>query len=301
MTLSATESVTLGHDLPRIGVDLDPAPLAQTRKQAKLLGITLMPWQEYALSVAEATGPDDRYLFPEVASVVARQNGKSTMLAPLIRRRMEQGHRILHAAQDRIIPRRIFNLVGGSYPKGTARVRLANGQEEVTLPNGASYKIVASQRGGVRGNDADLLIIDELREQKDTEFVDAARPTITASEHPQILYLSNAGAADSIVLNDLKHRAGKDPVLAYLEWSASPELDPGDVEGWAQANPALGRKIRLEQLEQFYNSYKASGNLAGWETEHLCRWVLTMLPALVQQVYWLRARRSLSTPLRPAL
>ena len=301
MTLSATDSVVLGHDLPRIGVDIDPASIDEVRKDAKVLGIVLMPWQEYSIAVAETLGDNGLYLFPETADVVARQNGKSTKLAPLIRRRMRQGRRILHAAQDRIIPRRIFNLVAGSWEKGEARIRLANGQEEVTLPNGASYKIVASQRGGVRGNDADDLIIDELREQKDTEFVDAAKPTVTASSNPQIHYLSNAGAADSIVLNDLKHRAGKDPVLAYMEWSAAAELDPGDVEGWAQANPALGRKIRLEQLEQFYRSYKASGNLAGWETEHLCRWVLTMLPALVQQVYWLRARRSLSTPLRPAL
>ena len=42
MTLSATESVTFGSDLPRIGVDLDPAPLKDIQKQAKILGITLM-------------------------------------------------------------------------------------------------------------------------------------------------------------------------------------------------------------------------------------------------------------------
>jgi hypothetical protein len=299
MTLAPAPPL-LGSDLPRIGVDLDPAPLAELRQDAKAMHIELMPWQEYALAVAEARNPDGSYLFAEVADVVARQNGKSTKLAPLIRKRMREGRRILHSAQDRIIPRRIFERVGLSFKKGEARVRLANGQEEVVLPNGGRYKIVAPQRG-IRGNDADDLIIDEVREQEDWEFVHAAKPTLTASLNPQLLYLSNAGHEASVVLNDLKARAGKDPALAYLEWSADAEYDPGDHAGWAQANPALGRTITLERLQTFYNSYRESGELAAWETEHLCRWVLSMAPRLVSDIAWQQGRRALESPVRPAL
>lgn len=292
------ETLTLGHDLPRIGVDLDPAPLLELRADAHALDIELMPWQEYALAIAEATNEDGSYLFGEVCDVVARQNGKSTKLAPLIRRRLRQGRRILHSAQDRIIPRRIFHRVATSFEKGEARVRLANGQEEVELKNGGRYKIVAPQRG-VRGNDADDLIVDEVREQEDTEFVDAARPTLTASANPQILYMSNAGSQLSIVLNDLKARAGKDKNLAYLEWSADPELHHGDREGWAQANPGLGRTINLDRLQTIYNSHLLSGNLAAWETEHLCRWVVSMLPRLVNLQDWQKGLRATESPVRP--
>jgi len=294
------ESLTLGSDLPRIGVDLDPAPIAELRKDAKALGIESMPWQEYALGVAEATNPDGSYLFPEVADVVARQNGKSTKLAPLIRKRVRLGRRILHSAQDRILPRRIFELVASSFPKGEAKVRLANGQEEIRHVSGGRYKIVAPQRG-VRGNDADDLILDEIREQEDWEFVNAAKPTLTASENPQILYLSNAGHAYSVVLNDLKKRAGKDPALAYMEWSADPDLHHGDEDGWAQANPALGRLFGVDRLRTIYRSYMESGNLASWETEHLCRWVLTMAPRLVQDSQWRACMRATEDPLRPSM
>lgn len=300
MALATSPSPLLGSDLPRLGVDIDRAPLKELRQDAKALGITLMPWQAYALSVAEAVNADGSFVFPEVADVVARQNGKSTKLAPLIRRRIRSGRRILHSAQDRILPRRIFEMVASSFPKSEAKVRLANGQEEIRHSSGGRYKIVAPQRG-VRGNDADDLIIDEVREQEDWEFLNAAKPTLTASSNPQTLYLSNAGHALSVVLNDLKHRAGKDPALAYLEWSADPELHHGDESGWAQANPALGRRITLERLRTIYRSYMESGNVEAWETEHLCRWVITMAPRLVQDVDWRQCMGPTETPTRTYL
>jgi hypothetical protein len=295
------EPALLGTTLPRLGVDLDPADLTELRADAEAMGIVLMPWQEYALAVAEARKDNGDYLYSEVADVVARQNGKSTKLAPLIRKRMREGRRILHSAQDRIIPRRIFERVALSFPKGHARVRLANGQEEVTLPNGGRYKIVAPKHG-VRGNDADDLILDEIREQRDWEFMFAAKPTTIASANPQVMYLSNAGNVESVVLNDLRQRRDKDPALAYLEWSADMDLDAGDVEGWAQANPALGYgNITLERLRTTYESFRASGNMAGWETEHLCRWVVTDAPRLVLDAYWSAAHRTPSEPLHPAM
>lgn len=294
------DTLLLGADLPRVGIDLDPAPIRELEQDAAAMGISLMPWQAYVLGICEARKEDGTYLFGEVCDVVARQNGKSTKLAPLIRKRMREGRRVLHSAQDRIIPRRIFERVAGSFPRHEARIRLANGQEEVTLPNGGRYKIVAPKRG-IRGNDADDLILDEIREQEDFDFTHAARPTVTASPNPQILYMSNAGHEGSVVLNDLKARGPTDPNLAYLEWSAHPDLDPGDLEGWVQANPGLGRTITLDRLRTFFNSYRESGNLAAWETEHLCRWVLSMLPRLISPVEWIAARKPLETPVRPVM
>jgi phage terminase large subunit-like protein len=120
--------------------------------------------------------------------------------------------------------------------------RYANGQEEVRLTNGGIYSIVAPTRGGARGPSRDLVIIDELREMDTWDFIAAAKPTMTASPDPQMLYLSNAGEEHSIVLNAIRDRAASDPALAYLEWSAAPERTPDDREGWAEANPAMGHE-----------------------------------------------------------
>lgn len=299
MTVARKPSTLQGSPLPRVGADLPRGDIADVLKEARKLNLSLMPHQEFGLSVMEARDANG-FLFREVADVEARQNGKSSKLAPLIRRRLLAGRRILHTAQNRIVPRREFVRVAGSFRKGEARIRFANGQEEISLSNGGSYMIIAPQRG-IRGHSADDLIVDEVREFEDFDFMQAAAPTLTASPDPQIIYLSNAGHEASIVLNDLKARAGKDPVLAYMEWSAPSELDPGDVDGWAMANPALGRTIDLSRLEQYFNSYRESGNLAGWETEHLCRWVLSMAPRLVQDVHWQKARGALTDPVRPSM
>jgi hypothetical protein len=119
------------------------------------------------------------------------------------------------------------------------------------------------------------------------------RPTITARPNAQVGYFSNAGHAGSVVLNDLRKHMDT-PNLAYLEWSAPPELDRMDPAGWAQANPALGVTIDFDTLVDFANTMEP----AIFETEHLCRWVTTTKPSIVHEGKWDACRGSLEAPLR---
>lgn len=167
--------------------------------------------------------------------------------------------------------------------------------------SGGLYRIVAPTSGGARGPANDVVIVDEVRELLDYVFVGAARATLTASRNPQLWYLSNAGDEQSVVLNSLRERAGVDPALAYLEWSAAPELSTEDHRGWAQANPALGHTITWEFLETQYTTARLDNQLSTFETEHLCRWVAAMGKRIVADVAWDRARQELSPPKRPAL
>jgi hypothetical protein len=156
---------------------------------------------------------------------------------------------------------------------------------------------VAPNRG-TRGLSADYVIIDEVREQRDMQLQGRINPTITASGNPQVLYLSNAGSEESLVLNDLRRRRDSDPTLCYLEWSSAPGRSLDDHDGWAEANPALGHTIQPWLLE----SFRASETTATFETERLCRWVLSMQPRLVPADAWDRARvDSMPKGLRPVL
>lgn len=190
---------------------------------------------------------------------------------------------------------RYFSILDGS-------PRLANGQEIIRTRGGGIYRIVAPTSGGARGSANDLVIVDEVREFTDWEFVGAARATLTASPNPQILYLSNAGDEGSVVLNALRARAEADPGLAYLEWSAHPELEASDRAGWAQANPALGLTVREDFLEAQFRLYSLEERLDIFETEHLCRWVRVVGRRVVGDISWDRARVStLEAPARPVL
>ncbi len=303
-----------GRARPRIG---PPTPaksdVAGFRETAASLGIALMPWQVSAARYLEATGRDGHHLFREVAVVVARQNGKSELLVPLIVRRLRAGKRIMHTAQDRSLPRDIFYRVADImsddetlFPQRNGRPtrpRFANGQEEIRLANGGVYSIVAPTRGGARGPSRDLVIIDELRELDSWEFIAAAKPTTTASADPQIVYLSNAGEEDSVVLNALRDRADKDPGLAYLEWSATPSRPADDVKGWAEANPAMGHEPEgmgsvLSNLESEYLTNRLAGTLSIFETEHLCRWVVSVRERLVSDAAWKLGETEIEIPTR---
>ena len=272
-------------------------------RASQRLGLQLYPWQEAALWESMACSEDGDLKYREVAVIVSRRNGKTELLKPRIVADMDAGRRVLHTAQNRILPRKTLLSIANA-DRSRYKVREANGQESIRdLETGGSYQIIAPQRGA-RGEDGDTLIIDEIREFEDWDFIGAAEPIVASSEQGQVIYLSNAGSEKSVVLNDLRHRgiAGVSPRLCYMEWSAAPELPVDDRAGWLQANPSVGYGgLTLETLESIYERYREAGELAIWETEHLCRWVQTMLPRLVSDVAWSGARGVIEPPRYPAL
>jgi hypothetical protein len=274
-----------GHANPRVAPPLPRRhQAADLSKLAQTLGIDLFPWQKTAA----------RYLtsdYREVCVIVARQNGKTTLLVPLIVQRLLAGKRIMHTAQNRDLPREVFGIVADIFLNLFPHLlrhkpRLANGQERIELKNGGIYRIVAPTRGGARGPSNDLVIIDELREMDTLDFIAAAKPTLIASPNPQIVYLSNAGTDDSIVLNALRQRQD-DPGLAYLEWSAAPGREDDDREGWREANPAIGHQPGLlANLEAEYRANQLGGTMAVFETEHLCRWARDLRKTAFRLPVW---------------
>lgn len=313
---AAKPSPLLGRPTPRIA---PPVPAKSEVPSlvavAEGMGIRLMPWQETAARYLTALGPDGGRLYREVAIVVARQNGKTALMKPHIIRALRSGRRVLHIAQTRELPREMFGIIADAlsqepelFPKRRGKViwpRYGSGQEEIKLLNGGSYRIAASNRGGARGQSVDDLLFDELREMVDWDALSAAEPTLTMSPDPQIVYLSNAGTDASVVLNAVRVRglSGEDPSLAYLEWSADPDREPDDREGWAEANPALGHFPQvLRELERSYTARKAEGQMAIFETERLCRWVSSLREAFVDAQAWAScAAASFDAPVRPRM
>lgn len=294
---------SLGSATPRVGPDVSRYSFVQDAVEtAEAIGIELRPWQEYALDVMLSATADGEWEYREVAVIAARQNGKTKILVPRIALGLSRGERFIHTAQNRLLPRKVLMELSQLVPDITV-FRQANGQEEIQTASGGSYMIVAPQRGA-RGESADCLIVDELREMEDFDFIAAAEPTLTESTNPQVIYLSNAGTEKSLVLNDLRQRGtSENPSgLAYMEWSADPELPVDAEEGWLQANPSIGYgNNTVPRLRRLFEKYRDAGELSVFETEHLCRWVKSMQPPLVLQQSWQMARAALEQPLRPAL
>lgn len=257
----------------------------------------MMPWQAHVMDHALVVGKDGKWASPEVCVVVSRQQGKTH----LMKMRILLGlfvfgeKSIAITAQDLKLAREVWEGVLAyieADPKLRRRldsVRKTNGQESLTLKDGARLRVFAPTPHAARGYSNDLVLIDELLAQTDFDLWSAIRPTLNArmdatERGPQIWMLSNAGHAGSVLLLQKRQQAidsiaAKKPAgLAFMEWSAPPEADIDDEAAWAQANPALGRFITLEQIRMMRKGMPEER----FRAEQLCQFVDSMtgfLPA----------------------
>ena len=104
-----------------------------------------------------------------------------------------------------------------------------------------------------------------------------------AADNPSLWTYSNAGDSHSVVLNSLRERGmvsasgGADDIF-WAEWSSPYDKIDDSPEFWqgaAQANPALGYTVHIDNLRAVMNDPPDVVR-----TEVLCRWVATISAAI---------------------
>lgn len=246
------------------------------------------------------------FRFRKVVLLVGRQNGKSTVMQALTLWRMfvDRCNLVIGTAQDLEIAE---SLLRESYELAEEVDELKSemgplmrgaGKMSFRLKSGETYKVKAASRRGGRGLSGELVLLDELREHQSWDAWGAVTKTTNAKERAQIYGISNAGDATSIVLRHLRKKAHAklgdpdginkditadallpeddldeldlldDDSLGLFEWSAPAGCAINDRDGWAQANPALGHRIREATLAS------DAANDPEWifRTECLCQW-----------------------------
>lgn len=283
-----------------------------------VLGVPLLPWQEWLFVHGLELKPDGNYRFRTVLVLVARQNGKTTalMVLALWRMVMDAARMVLGTSTNLDYARESWQkateLAWG--PKGSKvfqgvpelegeflQPRYANGEQELTHVDGGRYKIGTASRTGGRSLSVDLLILDELREHRTWEAWSAASKTTNARARGQRWALSNMGDDGSVVLNHLQAQAQAgiesgmgDDSLALFEWSAPPDCDVEDRSLWPWANPALGHTITVDTLA----SDLSTDAEEVFRTEVLCQRVPTLEPLPITLPAWVAAERKYAK--RPA-
>jgi hypothetical protein len=271
-----------------------------------VLGVPLLPWQEWLFIHGLELKPDGSYRFRTVLVLVARQNGKTTalMVLALWRMVMDAARMILGTSTNLDYARESWQkateLAWG--PKGSKvfqgvpelegeflMPRYANGEQELTHVGGGRYKIGTASRTGGRSLSVDLLILDELREHRTWEAWSAASKTTNARPRGQRWALSNMGDDGSVVLNHLQAKAaeGSDPQLGIFEWSAPPGCDVEDWSVWPMANPALGHRISMDTLA----SDLSTDAEEVFRTEVLCQRVPLLEPLPITLPAWVAAEK----------
>ena len=270
----------IGSTEPRIHT---PLLKGRTKSQevadlADKIGLPLIPWQRWVLDDLLSVDENDLWRKKTALILVARQNGKTHLARMLILSHLFLwgSKNVLGMSSNRNMALDTFRNVAytiedNQFLKDQVRqIRLANGQESITLLNGARYEIAAATRDAPRGKTADLLYIDELREWSEEAFT-AALPVTRARPNAMTLMTSNAGDGFSTVLNELRERCLSYPPenLGFYEWSAPQHCKINDKKAWAMANPALGHLITEQTLEESVST----NSIEATRTEMLCQWI----------------------------
>ena len=281
--------VVLGHSEPRIHSPLVnlPSKGQELIDFSKSIGLELMPWQSWLAIEAHRVKPDGRWHYPIVCAVVARQNGKSTLMMSRILAglflwndplQIGSAHRLTTSLETF---RALVNIIESheSLSSQVKRIRWAHGSEEIETNHRTRYMVKAANAAARGISRPETVFMDELREHKDQEAWASMKYTMMAASNPQVWTLSNAGDQHSLILNQLRERglasvAGSSDDIGYFEWSA-PKDDIYDVEGWRYANPSLGRTIHIDNIRSATNDAPDV-----FRTEVLCRWVDSINPAI---------------------
>ena len=270
----------IGSTEPRIHTPLlkGKSKAQEVSDLADKIGLPLIPWQRWVLDDLLSVDNENAWRKKTALVLVARQNGKTHLARMLILSHLFLwgSKNVLGMSSNRNMALDTFRQVAftiedNQFLKDQVRqIRLANGQESISLLNGARYEIAAATRDAPRGKTADFLYIDELREWTEEAFT-AALPTTRARPNAMTLMTSNAGDGFSTVLNDLRERCLSYPPenLGFYEYSAPQHCKINDKKAWALANPALGHLITEQTLEESVST----NTIEATRTEMLCQWI----------------------------
>ena len=270
----------------------------------------LYPWQKWALihmlEIIGDLGGVWKFRFRTVLFLISRQNGK-TVLSEVIASfflnvlcvdsvfgtslSLDKAEEVWEAVvQDQeTIPELSAEL---------HRVGRTNGSKKLVLTGLRQYKVGAPTRRAGRGDSNDLVLLDEVREQRNWETWSASVASTNAKPNGMVVCFSNAGDPDSVVLRQLRETAIADingseagdyggdvdaTTLGLFEWSAEDGAATDDIEQLAQANPAMGYGYLTERA---LLSNRKTFPESKFRSECMCQQVETILPAPFPDGAW---------------
>jgi len=260
------------------------------------LGINLMEWQRFVCIHGHKVREDGRWAHSELGLIMARQQGKSTlMMLRILTGMFVWGEGLQLASAHRLTTsletfRQIVGLIE-THPrleKEVKKIRWQHGAEEIELFGNRRFVVKAANNAARGLSKPETIHLDELREYKDEDAWSSMRYSMMAAKNPQVWVYSSAGDQHSVILNKLRERAlasatTNDPI-GWFEWSAEPDapilLPSGEINwsAFAQANPSLGITIHPDNLKAVINDPPDIVR-----TEVLAQWVDTINSAIDAQ------------------
>ncbi|WDZ87195.1 hypothetical protein [Micromonospora cathayae] len=197
---------------------------------ARMCGVGVDPEQELAIDAILSERAGGRWAALEAAIILSRQNGKTmNVILPIVLADLLlfdakliawTAHRFVTTQEAFRALRQIVETTP-EFSRRLKRLSAGNGEEEIEFHGGARVKFLARSKTGGRGLSGDRVVLDEAF-ALEPEHMGSLLPTLSARPNPQVIYGSSAGLRQSDILRAIRNRgrAGGDPSLVYVEWSA---------------------------------------------------------------------------------
>lgn len=230
-------------------------------------GLYLDPWQKFVLRSSLGEREDGRWAAFQVGLVVARQQGKGSVLearelAGLV---LFGEELIVHTAHQLKTSmkhfKRLERLFDGSddLRKRIKKITRSNGKEGMEMASGALLECIARSKDSGRGYTGDLVVLDEAYALTE-EQMDATMPTMLAVDNAQVWYASSPplDAVSGQVLMNLRDKAqsGNANRLSWFDYGLAgsldriDEIDLDDHDLWWQALPSMrSGRVREENVQ----------------------------------------------------
>lgn len=301
--MTSSSSEPSGAQRPRVssGPTFSTSAGREAVALAASAGVYLDDWQAWLLEQSLGERVDGMWAATQVGLIVPRQNGKGEVLLAraLAGLFLFEEQLLLHSAHEFKTAKEAYLRIRGVIERSpdllsqVRQFRYSNEDVSVELHSGQRLRFVARSTGSGRGFTGDVIIFDEAYNLP-TEAVAAMLPTLSARPNPQIWYASSAGMDSSETLASLRDRGTLgDERLFFAEWSASPDCDLDDHAAWAEANPALGRRISVEFIEG--TERPAMGD-AEFARERLGIWSDPRTSRVIDETSWAACADVLSRP-----
>ena len=161
----------------------------------------------------------------------------------------------------------------------------ANGNEHLRFANGSRWGLEAATEKAGHGGTLDEAYLDEAFAHTDFRLEQAFGPAMITRVNKLLAWISTAGWLGASPYLETKAKAGKAAVeqdrrsgLAYFEWSAPQDADPGDEAVWWGCMPALGRTISIDAIRAEYLKAVDQGTVNEFRRAYLNQWVPKDVP-----------------------
>lgn len=199
--------------------------------------------------------------FRETLFLIARKNGKSTMLSAIALYMLvadgEGGAEIYSVATKKDQARIIFNEAVNMVRQSPALSKhLRKRKSDIYFPlTFSKMEALASDSNSLDGLNSHCVIIDELHAIKDRNLYEVMKQSMSARRQPLLVMITTSGTVRECIYDDMYSYAVKvadglvqDEQFLPILYELDERSEWTDWKMWPKANPALGTIKKVEDL-----------------------------------------------------